>query len=94
MVRDDMLECHRESAAKRSNTVQTVLPQRKVKEVPGELHRGFSGGHLVVNSALDRVTQWYFWLHTRNNVQRRAHYEKPAQQVETPYPEPRPDALA
>jgi hypothetical protein len=43
MVRDGMLECHRESAARRSNTLQIVIPQREVKEIPGELHEGSSG---------------------------------------------------
>jgi hypothetical protein len=44
MVRDSMLKCHWELAARRSKTVQTVLFQINVKEVIRELNRGSSGG--------------------------------------------------
>jgi hypothetical protein len=47
-----------------------VLPHSKVKEVLVEVHREPSRGHLGVNKILDKIRQRYYWLHSRNDVER------------------------
>jgi hypothetical protein len=59
VMRDGVLEHHWESANRRSRAAQIVLPQRKLKEILGELHEGSSGRHLCVNKTIDKVRQWY-----------------------------------
>jgi hypothetical protein len=68
-MRDSVLKRHWESADGRTKTDQTVLPLRTVKEVLAELHRGRSGGHLGVNKTSDKVRQWYYWLHSRSDIE-------------------------
>jgi hypothetical protein len=70
VVRDGILEHHWESDDRRSKTAQIILPMSKVKQIMGELHGTSSGRHLGVNKTVDRVRQWYYWLHVRNGVER------------------------
>jgi hypothetical protein len=44
---------------------RTALPWTKVTEVLGELHEGSSGELMEINKSLDKITEWYYWLHTR-----------------------------
>jgi hypothetical protein len=67
VVRDDVLECHCESAE--SKRTQIVLLQSKLKVLLGEVHRRYSGGRLGVRETQDKVRQWYFWLHKRNDME-------------------------
>jgi hypothetical protein len=69
-MRDGMLQRHWESADGRTKTAHIVLPQSKVKEVLAELHGRPLGGQLGINKTLDKVRQWYYWLHSRNDIER------------------------
>jgi hypothetical protein len=64
-----ILERHWESADGRSKITQTVLPRSRVNDVLTEQHGGPSG-HLGVNMTLNKVRQRYYWLQTRNDVEK------------------------
>jgi hypothetical protein len=70
VVRDGVLERLWESVDRRTKTAQVVIPRSKVKDVLTEMHGGPSGGHLGVNKTIDKVRQRYYWLHSRDNVER------------------------
>jgi hypothetical protein len=70
VARDGVLERLWESAHGRTKTAQVVIPRSKVKEVLTEMHGGPSGGHFGVNNTLAKVKQRYYWLHSRDDVER------------------------
>jgi hypothetical protein len=70
VVRDGVLERLWESVDGRPKTAQVVIPRIKVKEVLTEMHGGPSGGHFGANKTLAKVRQRYYWLHSRDNVER------------------------
>jgi hypothetical protein len=67
-VKNGILERNWESAIRRSQLAQIVLPRSRVKDVLTELHGGSSGGHLGVNKTLNKVRQWYRWLQARDDI--------------------------
>jgi hypothetical protein len=69
VVRDNILECHLETANGETKTAQRVLLENKVKEVLAELHGGHSG-HVGGNKTLDKIRQWFSWLYLRRDVER------------------------
>jgi hypothetical protein len=57
-----------ESANVRSTIAQIVVPRRKVKDVLTELHYGSSGGNLVINKTLNKISQTFYWLQERADI--------------------------
>jgi hypothetical protein len=51
----------------RSKTDKIALTWNKVKDALGELHDISLSGHLDINKTLNKVRQWYHWLHMRSN---------------------------
>jgi hypothetical protein len=70
LVRDGVLEGPWESTDGRTKTAQVVIPRSKAKKVLTEMREGPSGGHFGVNKTFDKVKQWYYWLHSRDDVER------------------------
>jgi hypothetical protein len=68
-VRDGVLERGWESTDGKE-TALIVVPRSKVKEVLAEMHGGTSGEHLGTNKIIDRVLQRFYWLHSRDDVER------------------------
>jgi hypothetical protein len=69
-VRNGILEHCWKSANGRSKITQIVLLRSRVNDVLTELHDGPSGGHLGVNKTMNKVWQMYYWLQTRNDVEK------------------------
>jgi hypothetical protein len=65
-----ILERNWESANRRSQIDQIVLPRSMVKDVLTELHGGTSGGHIGVNETLNKVRQRYYWLQAKGDIER------------------------
>jgi hypothetical protein len=66
-VRNDILECHWESADVRSKMAQVVLPWNKVNDVLTELHAAPQEVTWVSSKTLNIVQQRYYWLQVRND---------------------------
>jgi hypothetical protein len=69
-VRNCVLECHWESTDRQTKVAQIFLPQSRLNDMLTKLHGGSSGGHLVVNKALNKVQQGYYWLQAKNDVEK------------------------
>jgi hypothetical protein len=90
-VWDGMLELHWESASdRRSKTTQIILPWSEMKEVLLEFHRGTWGGYLSLNKNPNKVKQWYYWLHSKVNIEGWCHLHSKSPMS----PEPQPGASA
>lgn len=69
-VENGLLKRAWESADGKSVTMQLVLPKNRVREVLAEVHDGKSGGHLGVNKTLAKVRERYYWVNSRDDVER------------------------
>jgi hypothetical protein len=69
-VSNGILGRHRESASRRSQIAQIVLPQRRGNYMITQLHWGLSVGHLGVKKTLDKVRKTCNWFQPRNDVEK------------------------
>jgi len=58
-----------ESPNLETNIFQTVVPQKKIKQILEEAHDSPSGGHFGVNKTSDKIRKRFYWATCKQDVE-------------------------